>query len=175
MIGRFPEGIDHALIHLTGTIVTWWGRVEGVLVHELLTLRRLYPEFSAKEQFPVQSGNIIAQWGRLQRKHFSKDSQRLQKIEKLLEDMRELSDDRNTLAHYFWPYGGTQGKTEITLQTIKPRRGDNATLEIKTAVISVRRLDEINERLMSLYHTVMADSLNLHFKLAAPKGDTASR
>lgn len=174
MIGRFPEGIDHALIHLTGTIVTWWGRVEGVLVHELLTLRKMHPAFSAKEPFPVQTGNIIRQWGKLQRKFFAKDSKRLEKVEGLLCEMRELSEDRNILAHYFWPYGGTQSQSELTLQTIKPQKGNNAVLEIKTAVIDIEKLDGINERLMRLYHTVMADAVSLHFRLAATRANKAS-
>jgi hypothetical protein len=172
-IGRFPEGIDPALMHLTGTIVTWWGRVEGVLVHELLSLRGEFAEFSAKESFPVQTGNIVKQWGQLQRKHFAENQERLQIIETLLIEMRELSEDRNILAHYFWPYGASPNPSELTLQTMKPKRGDNSVLEIKQATITVPKLDEINERLMGLYHRVMADAVTLSFRMSASKRNKA--
>jgi hypothetical protein len=165
-IGQFPKGIDPALIHLTGTIVTWWGRIEGILVHDLITLRQhpMNAAFVAKELFPVQTGRVIQQWAKLQRRYYATNQVRIEKLEKLIEELSDGADERNILVHYFWPYGAVEGDETITLQSIKPKKGQNDMLEIKQAVISVEKLDELNERLVRLYHHVMADQFNLLMK-----------
>jgi hypothetical protein len=170
-IGQFPKGIDPALIHLTGTIVTWWGRIEGTLVHDLITLRQLpvNAEIATKELFPVQTGRLIDQWARLQRRYYSDDQARLQTLAKLVPDLTDAAEDRNILVHYFWPYGA-EGQETITLQSIKPKKGQNSVLEIKQAEISVAKLDELNERLVRLYHRVMADGFNFLMKVNRERG-----
>lgn len=149
------------LIHLTGTIVTWWGRIEGIMVHDLISLRNHFPDYAAKAPFPVQTGNIIRQWSRLQRDFSKGDTERTDKFNELADELWDVSEDRNVLVHYFWPYGGTEGKSEITLKSIKPQKGNNSTLMFRAVEISVEKLNSVNERLMRLYHTIMAGSMNL--------------
>lgn len=169
MIGRFPDGIDPALIHLTGTIVTWWGRIEGCLVYDLITLRNLKSNeaYAAKEPFPVQTGVIIKQWSRLQRAFVASDPKRLGKVTKLADDLREVSEDRNVLVHYFWPYGAPDS-SNLQLQCVKPKRGQNSVLEFRTAPIDVDKLNKVNERLIALYRTVMVGTANLIIETSDP-------
>lgn len=162
MVGKFPEGIDPALIHLTGTIVTWWARIEGLLVFDLLSLRKLPDNaaYVAKERFPLSSGNLIRQWSRLQRRFSDADPARLEKLRKLADELREVAEDRNVLVHYFWPYGSSD-PTTLQLQTIKPQKGNEEVLEIRSAEITIQKLDSVNERMVRLYHALMVESLNL--------------
>jgi hypothetical protein len=163
MVGKFPEGIDPSLIHLTGTIVTWWGRIEGCLIYDLMTLRNLAMNaaYVAKEPFPVSTGKVIKQWSRLQRAFSANDPQRLEKMTKLADELHEVSDDRNVLVHYFWPYGASDPSKPIKLQSVKPKRGDNNILQFTSVEITVEKLDSVNERLVRLYHRIMMETMNL--------------
>lgn len=161
--GRFPNGIDPRLLHLTGTIVSWWSRIEGVLVKDLLTIRdhKSFKHKAANEALPVATKRLIDQWARGRRAIFSQDAKALEQLEKIVVELRNVAAERNDLVHGFWPYGAEPGERKLRLETFKPHPTKPGAFEIREYDIDAERLDEINERAISLYHKVMVMMINL--------------
>ncbi len=60
-IGIYPRGTNPEFIHLTGTIVSWWARIEGIMMQDIMCLRS--QPFSAalieNKGFPYGTRNTI--------------------------------------------------------------------------------------------------------------------
>lgn len=161
--GTIPPNIDDRLIGLTGAIVTWWGRIEGLLVRDLITLRQ-HPacrEFAEKERFPVATGKVIEQWKKTRNIIFAGNAEKCRQTSELAAQIEECARERNILVHYFWPYGNDPNPTELRLQSIKPRKGTHDTLEISSVTVNLENLDDLNERLFRLYTPVMVAGMQL--------------
>lgn len=162
--GRIPGDIDPLLVSITGAIVTWWGRIEGVLVYDLLASRQ-HPAarpIAEKQQFPVSTSRVIAQWARCRRAIFAGNPGELRRVENTRQRLADAAKDRHALVHGFWPYGGDPADpTTLRLQMIKPKKGETGMMEVHQRTITIDSLDDFNERLIHLYHTVMADAFNL--------------
>jgi hypothetical protein len=168
--GRFPAGIDPWLLHLTGTIVSWWGRVEGILVGDLMLLRQ-HPKFlhvAQKERFPIATKRIIEQWGRGRRIVCADDALDLKRLDRALFALRECANERNDLVHGFWPYGAEPDAKTLRLEIAKPSQNDAGDIEIRHVEIDAERLDKLNERIIDLYHGVLMMSVNLHILYPHP-------
>jgi hypothetical protein len=66
-IGVYPGDTNPLVLHLTGTIISWWARVEGMMVFDIMSLRTLpcSRPIAEKERFPTAGKAIIKQWRRL--------------------------------------------------------------------------------------------------------------
>lgn len=155
MVGRIPKGIDPELLYLTGAIVTWCGRIEGVLVHCLISIRQheAFKAIARKEKFPIAAQQLIKQWAKGGRLILAQDPKLVAKINHLEKELLDLSLDRNVLVHGFWPYGGEPDGGALQLGIIRPAKGDQ--LQLGSCEIDVERLDSINERAVALYHQLM--------------------
>lgn len=146
------------LISLTGAIVTWWGRIEGLLVRDLITLRQ-HPacvDYARKERFPVSTGKVIDQWEKTRNLVFAGNDEKRSQTHALTKRLRDCADDRNILVHYFWPYGNERDPSTLRLTSIKTARGSHDDLEFRSVTITLEELDDLNERLFRLYTPVMA-------------------
>ena len=146
------------LISLTGAIVTWWGRIEGLLTRDLITLRQ-HPacaDYARKERFPVSTGRVIDQWEKTRNLVFQGNDQKRLQTSELVTRLRKCADERNILVHYFWPYGNQQDPSTLRLSSIKPARRSHDDLEFRSVTITLEDLDDLNERLFRLYTPVMA-------------------
>lgn len=161
MACRVPKGIDPMLIQLKGAIVTWWGRVEGLVVSDLLAMRH-HPKAAkvAKEPIQVATNRLIGQWRRTRCAIFADQPAHLSKVEELATELRETADGRHVLVHSFWPYGTSSPDEPVKLRSIKPQRADPSILEIKSYPIDPEKLDALNERLIRLYHRLLPMTVN---------------
>lgn len=161
-VGRYPDGIDIALIHLTGTIVTWWARIEGLLVQDLITLRQLpmNAELAAKEPFPSSTNATIKQWHRLQNATWPEEKT-LREVTSMVPELRDLAEERHIIVHSFWPWGSDDPET-VRIQRVRPAKGGN--IAITQYELNVETMDAVNERLCSMYHRNLALSMNLLFQ-----------
>lgn len=165
-IGRYPGGIDPAFIHLVGTIVTWWGRIEGVLVHDLISLRQhsTATEYARKNRFPVNTKAVIKQWASLRKMVFADNPVKVNTTERVQAELIDCAQYRHVIVHYFWPYGGT-GKggddQSVRLQSTKTKKGTHDALEFRSITVDVKTMNELNERLADLYHRVMVMGMQL--------------
>jgi hypothetical protein len=163
MKAKIPGGIPYDLIVAIGAIVTWWGRVEGMLVFELAPLRA-HPacaKLAEKERFPVMTGKVIKQWADAQRLVFAADARVLAEVDELETELFACADERNKLVHYTWPYGGPEGQTTLTLQSIKPAKGTHDTLLLSKHTIDPESLDRTNDRICALYHRLLPSTIRV--------------
>lgn len=165
-IGRIPAEIQPELVWLVGAIITWWARVEGLMVSDLRWLRSLdvNTTIAAKESFPPGTKRAIKHWTRLMRNFHADDTEKLAQIVAIQDEALDVWSHRNAIAHSFWPYGQVQ-KDEIQLQSIKRKLDDPMNAEIIEYRATVQSLNEINNRAMRLYHRTMALSFNSSMKM----------
>ena len=175
-IGRYPSDIQVEFIHLVGTIVTWWARTEGAMVDDLPWLREfpVNSKDAAQEAFPTQTRRAIRHWGKLLRNAYAGDVEKLAKVEAITDEAFALLDLRNFIIHSFWPYAQNK-PDEISLFTITPKPGYPSKLVRRSRTFTVEELDDINNRMMRLYHRVFGlsgDWPRLHRLHHPPKDDT---
>jgi hypothetical protein len=161
--GVYPGNTNPAAIHLVGTIITWWARIEGMMVIDIMTLRTqpFSQAIAAKEAFPKQGKGIISHWRKLLVNGYGEDTSRIAEIDDACRLARELIDHRNHLVHSFWPYGQTDLEV-VELQWVMPDPESPYGARMGTYRMSISDLDNINHRLAHLYHLVMAISFNSH-------------
>jgi hypothetical protein len=160
-IGVYPANTNPAAIHLVGTIVTWWARIEGMMVNDIMALRTqpFSRDIVAKEAFPKQGKPIISHWRKLLVNGYNHDPRLVSAVDEACRLARELIDHRHHLVHSFWPYG--QNDPEIVeLHWVKPDIQSAIGAQMGIYRKSIGELDEINGRLAHLYHLVMAISFN---------------
>lgn len=165
-IGVYPGTIQREFIHLVGTIVTWWARIEGLMVFDIRWLRTqpMSARITEQEAFPTMTRRIIKHWGKLLRNGYAHDAQKLVELDAILTEAFALVEHRNAIVHSFWPYGQDKND-EIKLSSIKPKPGDPTTVIYSNYIATVEGLDDVNIRMSRLYHRAMAFSFNSH-KLA---------
>lgn len=162
-IGVFPGGTNPAFIHLTGTIVSWWARIEGMMVHDIMTLRtqRFSAAIAKKEAFPTAGRSIVKQWRKLLVNAYGDGAPEVAKIDAAVNRAIELLDHRNHLVHSFWPYGQTDFE-KLELHWIRPDTSERYGVRFGKYSMTVDDLDVVNQRLANLYNVVMAISINSH-------------
>ena len=163
MKGVYPGGTNPAIIHLTGTIISWWARIEGVMIFDIWPLRSqaFSAEISANENFPTSGKDIIKQWRKLLVNAYGKEHSEVIKIEAAKSEALTLIDHRNSLVHSFWPYGQVD-QQRLELHWVRRADRQPNGVSLGTYSKSIEELDEINDRLASLYTKVMAISFNSH-------------
>lgn len=156
MVGRIPRGIDPDLLYLTGAIVTWCGRIDGILVYSLLAIRQheACKAIVKKENFPSPTKDIVKQWAKGGSLVLSHDPQAVDRIGQLRQELLDLALDRNDLVHGFWPYGSEPHEGALSLQTLRVRK--DGELQLSSLAIDVERLEAVNGRAVLLYRQVMA-------------------
>lgn len=165
-IGVYPQNVQPEFIHLVGTIVTWWARIEGMMVFDVRWLRALpmSAKIAAQETFPTQTRRVIRHWGKLMRNGHRGDASKLMELEVILNEAFSLAEHRNSIVHSFWPYGQEKAD-EIRLTSMKPDPDDPTKVIYTAYEATIDQLDDVNTRLAKLYHSTMVFSLNSH-KLA---------
>lgn len=161
--GFVPGNTNVEFIYITGAIVSWWARIEGIMIHDIMVLRTwpFSENVVKKATFPMSGKSVIKHWRKLIEngyRHFSLDPPDLAKI---VNESIELLDHRNTLSHSFWPYGQSDPQ-KLELNWIK--RDDSANWGVSRGTYSatLADLDSVNTRLAHLYNAVMAASFNSH-------------
>jgi hypothetical protein len=162
-IGVYPGDTNPLVIHLTGTIISWWARVEGMMVFDIMSLRTLPSNrpIAEKEKFPTAGKAIIKQWRKLLVNAYESDSPERPKIGAATEAALELIDHRNHLVHSFWPYGQID-PDKLELHWVRPDPTARHGARLGTYCMTIDELDEVNQRLSHLYNRVMAISFNSH-------------
>lgn len=162
-IGVYPQGVQPEFIHLVGTIVTWWARIEGMMVFDVRWLRTqpISAKVAAQETFPTKTGRLIKHWGRLMRNGHRSDAKKLKELDAILKEALNLVEHRNSIVHSFWPYG-QEKPDEIRLTSMRPDPKDENAVIYITYEATIDQLDDINNRLAKLYHRTMIFSLNSH-------------
>ena len=161
--GYIPGDTNENFIYLTGAIISWWARVEGIMIHDIFALRT-WP-FSepviAKHSFPMNGRSVITQWCRLLEngyRHFSLD---LPNMSGLVNEALDLLSHRNRLSHSFWPYG-QKDQNILEISWIKKNDGAPGGVSRANYSATLEDLDKINTRLAHLYTATMAVSFNSH-------------
>ncbi|MEO3432097.1 hypothetical protein [Inquilinus sp. CAU 1745] len=163
MACRIPENIDPLLVSLTGAIVTWWGRIEGILFRDLMFTRR-HPatrHIIEKDPFPVSAKPLIRQWAKCRRAIFADNPVKLQRTEDIRQRLSDASEERNMIVHGFWPYGDDDPES-ITIQRVKPKKKTDI-LAFDSYIATVEKLNNLNERLIFLYHETLPEMVNYAF------------
>lgn len=164
-IGVYPGGTNPAFIHLTGTIVSWWARIEGLMVNDIWVLRT-HPEcaeFSQKRRFPLAGKEVVKHWRELHLSRSAEHRTEKSRFDLIVAEALDLVHHRNTLVHSFWPYGQTNSDY-LELHWVKPSANEPHGVERGTYTKSVEELNGVNQRLANLYTRVMMASMNSHLK-----------
>lgn len=164
MAANIPADIDPHLICVTGAIVTWWGRIENDLYLDLLTTRN-HPsanKIAAKDQIPLSSNKRIKQWAKVRKAIFANMPDRLNQINELRDQLLSASEERNDIVHAHWPYGNKQNPKKLRLQSMKPKFDGSHVF--KNIDITPENLEELSERLNSLFHKIMPLTVSFAFE-----------
>lgn len=161
-----PEpGISPHLIFLTGSVVTWWGRIEWLLTSDLQNLISKHEELRALKEFDliqIASKRRIKQWVRAHRRVYDGRSTVLEEVEAIAGEARDILEDRNVLIHGMWHVFGQNDPRSVTVSHMShPKEG--ADTIISKYVITEAQIDEINKRAYDLYHRLVQLSMNLTF------------
>jgi hypothetical protein len=161
--GVYPGGTNPAFIHLTGTIVSWWARIEGMMVSDIMCLRTLpcSKAIAEKERFPGGGKAIVKQWRKLLVNAYEEGSPERAKVDAAVNAALELVHHRNHLVHSFWPYGQNDPE-KLELQWVRSDAAARNGARIGSYCMTVEDLDEVNRRLSNLYTRVIAISFNSH-------------
>jgi hypothetical protein len=168
-IGVYPGDTNPAAIHLVGTIITWWARIEGMMVLDIMALRTqpFSSGIAAKEDFPKKGKNIIAHWRKLLANGYGGDPVKISNIDAVCRISRELIEHRNHLVHSFWPYGQND-KEVVELQWVMPDKQAQYGARMGVYRKTISELNDINNSLARLYTQVMVISFNWHTLYNSP-------
>ena len=163
-----PVGISPQIIFLTGCIVTWWGRIEYILINDIYRMR-LHPDLAAHRDFQVvqiATKRRIWQWRRgfVVVPEVPKDM--LVKVDTLTAELYDLAEDRHLLMHSMWDIQGQDGGQTVRLTNIKPDEGD-VMLSLSTE-INAALLDELNSKMYRAYHQLVSISTTARFSRHPP-------
>lgn len=141
--------------------MTWWARLEGLFVFEILILREKpsAKSVTVKERLPSGTGRRIKHWGKLMRLLYSDQPKSLKVIQDLMVESLELAGERNVLMHSFWPYT-QENPDEVQLHNLKIDPTDTSQHQETVYVANVEELDDLNERIRRLYVRMVAVAFN---------------
>ena len=161
--GRIPGGTNPDFIYLTGAILSWWARIEGIMVNDIMVLRTqsFSKAISEKEKFPKQGKTIITHWRKLILNGYRTFKLAPPNLDTIVNNSIQCLDCRNNLAHSFWPYGQDDEK-RLNLQWVKPNPNAKYGVDRGEVAYSVQELDRVNSKLSSLYTHVMTASFRSH-------------
>lgn len=161
--GYIPGNTNPEFLYITGAIISWWARTEGIMVHDVMALRTwpFSKVITEKRKFPMNGRDLIKQWRDLIQNGYRTFELETPNLSKVVNDAIELMDVRNTLSHSFWPYG--QADRDV-LEVSWMKRDDASPDGVKRGSYraTLSDLDKINTRLAHLYTSVMAASFNSH-------------
>ena len=162
-IGIYPGGTNPVFIHLTGTIVSWWARTEGIMITDIMALRTqpLSAQIVQKAAFPQRTRDTVRHWATLLLNAYENDGEQRGKIEKVVTKALELLEHRDRLVHSFWPYGQADSD-KLELRWIRPDKTQQYGVRRGVYSMSVSELDAVNQSFAHLYNAVMAISFNSH-------------
>jgi len=161
------ETYDPILLTLTGAIVTWWGRIEGMMFHDLLTLRHddAVKASGACDPLPMGTKPLINAWVKATRIIETEDKWH-EELKSVATELRECADDRHVIVHGFWDYPDPAKSDQSQITVLKPSKGDRSKLLFAQYKINTDKLNEIETRFRHLYHRILPFSLNHGFRLA---------
>jgi hypothetical protein len=162
-IGVYPGGTNPIFIHLTGTIVSWWARTEGIMIGDITTLRTqsFSAEISQNSKFPTGTGDTIKHWAKLLLNAYGNESEACENIKTAKTEALEILFHRDRLVHSFWPFGQIDPEI-LNLNYIKPDKTMQHGVFFGEYSMTINELDAVNRRFAALYHAVMAISFNSH-------------
>lgn len=161
--GFIPGNTNAEFMYITGAIVSWWARTEGIMVHDVFALRTwaFSKRITNKRLFPTKGKDLVTQWRGLLENGYREFELEVPNLSKVVNDALELLDFKNTLVHSFWPYG-QQDREVLELSWIKPGGSAEHGVVRGNIRVTLVDLDKINTRLAHLYTAVMAASFNSH-------------
>jgi len=161
--GYIPGNTNADFLYITGAIISWWARTEGIMVHDVMALRTwpFSKIITDKQEFPTKGRSLIKQWRDLIQNGYRTFDLEVPDFSSLVNDAIELMGIRHTLSHSFWPYGQ---KERDVLEVNWMKRDDSSPTGVKRGIYraTLKDLDNVNTRLAHLYTSVMAASFNSH-------------
>jgi hypothetical protein len=153
------------MLALTGAVVTWWGRIEGSLFQDLLIAQR---HSSVKAEIcaplPVGTKNLITTW--IKTMGLVENEQAwFDEIKRIAAGLRDCAEDRHVIVHAFWDYPDPAQADRSKLTIIKPAKGSPGQIRFAQYHMDIPKLAEMEQRFRTLYHRVMASSLNLSVRV----------
>lgn len=161
------EIYDPILLTLTGAIVTWWGRIEALMFHDLLTLQHddAVKASGVCNPLPMGTRPLVKAWIKATA-IFETEEKWQRELEHVASELRECSEDRHVLVHGFWDYPDPAKSDRTQITVLKPgKKGSSGKLLFAQYKIDVAKLHEVEARFRRLYHRLLPFSLNHGFRL----------
>lgn len=160
------EAYDPILLTLTGAIVTWWGRIEGMMFHDLLALQHDdgVKLSGACDPLPTGTKALIGAWVKATR-IIETEEKWHRELEQVAVELRELAEERHVLVHGFWDYPDPAHSNRSKITVIKPAKGNRSQLQFSQYRTDTAELHELETRFRRLYHRILPFSLNHGFRL----------
>jgi hypothetical protein len=147
-----PEGADE-LYKALGIVIVAWGRLEGQFVLCLLMLLNLPGGTELGYQLPMAFDNRATMW----RKAFETMAPLKPFKEnalKLLEEIREVAQDRHLIVHALWEGFDATNPPSISIFNVKPKNKTKNGLESRRNTVTTAKLREIAEKINRLNRTL---------------------
>ena len=156
-----PGGTNPDFIQLTGTIISWWARTEGIMIQDVMCLRTqpFSTEIVKTKDFPRTTRDTIKHWAKLLLNAYNATNNEHQRIEIAKAASLELLQHRDRLVHSFWPYEQAD-HCKLVLSWIRPDKDAQYGVQIGEYSATVDELNDINQRFANLYLEVMSISVN---------------
>ena len=169
------ETYDPILLTLTGSIVTWWGRIEGMLFHDLLSLQHdpAVKASGACDPLPIATKRLIKAWTKATQ-IFETEEKWQHELAAVKLELEECSQDRHVIVHGFWDYPDPVKCDRTQITVMKP--GTEDKLLFAQYNIDIDKLSEMERRFIHLYHRILPFTLNHGFRMARtifPKAPSA--
>ena len=151
-----PDNANYPLVLVTGAIVIWWGRIEGMLFQETMNMGLHADEAISSLCQPLQiaTQKLIAQWARASRRVVADDPELQAAISKVKGELTDCAGDRHILAHGFWDYPhDDQIPLQSKITVIKPDGADGVKFE--QYEVNFQILSEFHDRLSLIYHRIL--------------------
>jgi hypothetical protein len=161
--GFIPGNTNVEFIYITGAIVSWWARIEGIMMHDIMALRTwpFSESVVQKNKFPMNGKAVIKHWRKLIENGYRFFSLEPPDLAKMVNESLALLCHRNALSHSFWPWGQSDLQ-RLELNWIKKDDSGEWGVSRGTYSATLAELDSVNTRLAHLYTAVMAVSFNSH-------------
>ncbi|TCD02220.1 hypothetical protein EYB45_09550 [Erythrobacteraceae bacterium CFH 75059] len=161
--GVIPGNTNSDFIYLTGAVISWWARIEGIMTSDVMALRTwpFSAEIVDQKRFPLGGRDTVLQWRALIINAYKARNLSSPNLDKIVTDSLQLLWHRNCLSHSFWPYG-QQEKSVLELHWIKRKDSNPQGIERGTYRVTATELDKVNTRLANLCTAALAASFNSH-------------
>lgn len=158
-MGGDPESeLSPQFIFMTGSVVTWCGRIEGLVAADVQRLAEEYPEFQSREEFKTVetvSDRRIAQWVRVCRLVFGGHVELIEEVLAIAAEAEDILRDRNVLVQGLWQVEGQKSANRVRI--LHHERANNGETEayLTNYTVSDAMISGINQRAYKLYERLV--------------------